>query len=99
MAVIEVRNRYRAAHTAPESVEVLRSLGGEVQNFGIEGVVLHVLEETAVVLIGAALGDESDVGNLREFGAVVERGHLHFGNSFRRWIGIRQRAIGADIRG
>ena len=55
LTVVEFRNGYGAAEAAAKGIELFRSLLCKVQNCGIQGVVLQVLEHTAVKQVGPTL--------------------------------------------
>ena len=88
LAAIQMRNGHRTAQAAAKRIESLGRLAGEVQNGGVQHVVLQIFEQTAVKQVGAAFGDECDVGHLGKFGAVVEGRDFEFGQPFRRRVGV-----------
>src|SRR5580698_3156987 len=67
-AVGELRKGERAAQAAAERVVGLVRLVHRVPDFGVECIVLQILERAAVELIAATFGGDGDIPDLREFG-------------------------------
>src|ERR1700760_1438186 len=85
------------AEGSAEGIESLRCLPIEAVRVRVEGIVLQIFEQAAVIVIGSALGRKRDVANLGEFGAVVEGCNFHCRDAFLRWIGVLKRSILTNI--
>ena len=87
--MVDVRNRDRPAKAAAKSVKALRSFHVEIEDLGVERVILQIFEQAPMKTVGPAFGGKSDVADLCEFCAVVESCDLLFRYALGRGVGVR----------